>query len=158
MADRADEGNPRGRDRPRGKDGGKPRDIEGPQDPVVEKFRCQPRRAEDRSEEGPTFNGFLGDSDRPGHRRLYFTRNFDYCIEFAVDDVVDSAGILWEQPPFIGAEATRITLRKGAEVSYACMSTHRPPMNSTSTSGAVPIGASGPGSENNESGPRRKSP
>ena len=62
--------------------------------------------------------GFLGNSDRPGFRRLYFTRDLDYYAEFRVDDVVRIESIPADQPPFPGDEATRLTLRRDATVEY----------------------------------------
>ena len=62
--------------------------------------------------------GFLGDSDRPGFRRLYFTRDLDYYAEFRTDDVVRIESIPADQPPFPGDEATRLTLRRDATVEY----------------------------------------
>jgi hypothetical protein len=46
-----------------------------PQDPYVAR-----RRPDPASPPEPTTRmfGFLGDSDRPGFRRLYFTRDLDY--------------------------------------------------------------------------------
>jgi hypothetical protein len=70
--------------------------------------------------------GFLGDSDRPGFRRLYFTRDLDYYAEFRADDVVDIEAIPAEQPPFPGDEATRLTLRRDATVEYTRVRTGRP--------------------------------
>ena len=98
--------------------------ISGPQDPHVEQFRPKPDQA---PQTGLTLNGFLGDSDRPGHRRLYFTATLDYYIEFKTDDVVTTASIPPERFPFPGSEATQITLRKDAVVSYTRTSRVRAP-------------------------------
>ncbi|MFJ1708976.1 hypothetical protein [Kitasatospora sp. NPDC088346] len=99
------------------------KDIHGPQDPLVDRFRPDPAHAPVR---GITLKGFLGDSDREGHRRLYLTKNLDYYVEFATDDVIDSAGIPPDRPPFVGAEATEVTLKEGAHVSYTHSAPVRP--------------------------------
>lgn len=78
-------------------------------------------------EAGLKLSGFLGDSDRPGHRRLYFTAALDYYVEFMTDDVVTTAGIPTEMSPLPGFEAMQIVLRKNAVVSYTCTSPVRPP-------------------------------
>jgi hypothetical protein len=62
--------------------------------------------------------GFLGDSDRSGFRRLYFTRDLDYYAEVRVEDVVQIDSIPADQQPFPGDEATRLTLRRDATVEY----------------------------------------
>jgi hypothetical protein len=94
-----------------------------PQDPIVERRRPDPAQPPE-----PTVSmlGFLGDSDRPGFRRLYFTRDLDYYAEFRVDDVVDLEAIPAEQPPFPGDEATRLTLRREATVEYTRVRTAGP--------------------------------
>lgn len=63
-------------------------------------------------------SGLLGDSDRPGYRRLYFTKQLDYYAEFASADVVAVETVSKEQAPFIGLEATRVTLRRAATVNF----------------------------------------
>ncbi|MFD0278973.1 hypothetical protein ACFVHB_34395 [Kitasatospora sp. NPDC127111] len=100
------------------------RDIHGPQDPLVDRFRPEPGRPPER---GLTLKGFLGDSDREGHRRLYLTKGLDYYVEFRAEDAVDSVRIPPEQPPFIGAEATEVTLRKGADIAYTHSGSVRTP-------------------------------
>jgi hypothetical protein len=86
-----------------------------PQDPYVARRRPDPASP---SEPTTRMFGFLGDSDRPGFRRLYFTRDLDYYAEFRVDDVVDLESIPADQPPFRGDEATRLALRRDATVEY----------------------------------------
>ncbi|MFD6231887.1 hypothetical protein ACFWFZ_34305 [Streptomyces sp. NPDC060232] len=100
------------------------REGEGSQDPLVEKLRPDPPQPPIT---GVTLNGLLGDSDRPGHRRLYFTAELDYFIEFSVDDVLHSARIPPDKAPFPGSEATQITLRKGADIAYTHTMAARPP-------------------------------
>jgi hypothetical protein len=86
-----------------------------PQDPFVARRRPDPAQPP-----APTARmlGFLGDSYRPGFRRLYFTRDLDYYAEFRADDVLQMDSIPADQPPFPGDEATRLTLRRDATVEY----------------------------------------
>jgi hypothetical protein len=63
-------------------------------------------------------SGLLGDSDRPGYRRLYFTTQLDYYAEFASADVVAVETVPKDQAPFTGLEATRLTLRRDATVNF----------------------------------------
>jgi hypothetical protein len=63
-------------------------------------------------------SGLLGDSDRPGYRRLYFTKQLNYYAEFASADVLAVETVPKEQAPFIGLDATRVTLRRDATVSF----------------------------------------
>lgn len=67
---------------------------------------------------GLPLRGFLGESDRNGYRRLYFTRNLDYYAEFAVKDVLGAARIPQNRLPFLGEDATEITLKAGARLEY----------------------------------------
>src|SRR5262245_9378294 len=82
-----------------------------PQDPLVGRRRPDPAQVPD-----PALRmvGFLGDSHRPGFRRLYFTRDLDYYAEFRVDDVIDIESVPADQPPFRGDDATRLMLRRNA--------------------------------------------
>ncbi|MFI7420482.1 hypothetical protein [Nonomuraea sp. NPDC049684] len=94
------------------------------QDPIVERLRPDPAQA-------PAavlrMTGFLGDSDRPGHRRLYFTRGLDYYAEFRTGDVVDMTPIARHEEPFRGEEATRVSLRRDAMVEFTRTRTARSP-------------------------------
>jgi hypothetical protein len=86
-----------------------------PQDPLVERLRPDPSQPPEPSR---TLKGLLGDSDRAGFRRLYFTAGLDVYAEFRSDDVLATAAIPPDQPPFLGEEATRVTLRAGAPVDF----------------------------------------
>ncbi|MEU8360464.1 hypothetical protein AB0C27_31095 [Nonomuraea sp. NPDC048882] len=92
------------------------------QDPIVEKFRPDPAQA-------PTavlrMTGFLGDSDKPDHRRLYFTRELDYYAEFHTGDVIDMTTVGRHEEPFRGEEATRVVLRRDAMVEFTRTRTAR---------------------------------
>ena len=96
------------------------RDLERTQDPYVERVRPDPAKP---PEPILTMAGLLGDSDRPGFRRLYFTRALDYYAEISIDDIVTTEAIPPERPPFIGLESTRLTIKREAPVMY----THKHP-------------------------------
>jgi hypothetical protein len=93
------------------------------QDPFVEKVRPDPS-------EPPTpvrvLQGLLGNSDREGYRRLYFTRELDSYAEFRRDDVLYSEPIPSEQPPFVGLDATRVGIRRDAAIEYTRVRAARP--------------------------------
>jgi hypothetical protein len=89
--------------------------VERPQDPIVDRLRQDPAR---RAQAAVRMTGFLGNSDRPGFRRLYFTRELDYYAEFRVEDVVEISSVAAEERPFRGDQATRVTLRRDATVDY----------------------------------------
>ncbi len=62
--------------------------------------------------------GLLGDSDRDGYRRLYLNTRLDCYAEFRVDDVLAVESIGAETPPFVGLDATRVTLKRDTAVNY----------------------------------------
>ena len=92
------------------------------QDTLVERLRPDPSQP-------PTpvrvLDGLLGDSDRPGFRRLYLTRQLDYYAEFRDEDVL-VVKIEPDQPPFLGEQASRVTLRRDATIEYTRVQTARP--------------------------------
>jgi hypothetical protein len=92
-------------------------------DPYVEQARPDPTQP---PEPVRTLEGLLGDSDRSGYRRLYFSREFDNYAEFRDEDVVRREPIPADQPPFFGLDATRIHLRRDATVEYTRVQTPRP--------------------------------
>jgi hypothetical protein len=94
------------------------------QDPIVERLRPDPAQ---QPEPTVTMAGFRGDSDRPGFRRLYFTRGLDYYAEFRDEDVIGISAIPAEVAPFPGEEATRVTLRRDAQVAFTRTRTAGPP-------------------------------
>lgn len=94
-----------------------------PQDPLVERQRPDPAQP---AEPTKTLSGALGDSDRPGFRRLYFTAELDYYGEFRSVDVLSVADVPPDQPPFLGEPATRITLRRDAAVDFTRTQRARP--------------------------------
>ena len=85
------------------------------QDPRVARYRPNPAEA-------PTtyrmLQGFWGDSDRPGFRRLYFTRSLTTYAEFRVEDVASAADVPAEESPYPGEQATRVELRADAVVNF----------------------------------------
>jgi hypothetical protein len=93
------------------------------QDPYVERLRPDP------GEPPPpviVLDGLLGESDRPGHRRLYLSPELDYYAEFHEDAVIDIAPIPADQAPFFGLESTRVTLRRDSTIDYTRSQTGRP--------------------------------
>jgi hypothetical protein len=93
------------------------------QDPYVEKLRPDPSQP---PEAVRILEGFLGESDREGYRRLYFTRELDYYLEFRAEDVVFTERIPSDQPPFLGQQATRMGIRRDATIEYARTRAPRP--------------------------------
>jgi hypothetical protein len=103
------------RDDAEGGSGTTPDGADRPQDPIVERLRPDPAQPPEAT---LTMTGFLGDSDRPGFRRLYFTRDLNFYAEFHSEDVLHTARIPPEESPFRGEEATRVQLRRDATVDY----------------------------------------
>lgn len=68
----------------------------------------------------PSFQlaGLLGDSDREGFRRLYLNTSLDYYVEFRSEDVLTVEAVQPEAAPFVGLDATRVTLKRDATVNY----------------------------------------
>jgi hypothetical protein len=85
------------------------------QDPFVERMRPDPSEP---PEQVRILEGLLGDSDRAGYKRLYFTRELDSYAEFRTEDVVFTEPIPPDQPPFLGEQATRVGIRRDAPVEY----------------------------------------
>lgn len=97
--------------------------VDRPQDPLVERLRPDPGQP---PESARIIEGLLGDSDRPGLRRLYFTTELDYYAEFRNEDVLSVADIAPDQAPFLGEQATRVTLRRDATVDFTHTRRSRP--------------------------------
>jgi hypothetical protein len=96
--------------------GGDPTDIGGrPQDDYVSRRRPRPS---DAAPGGVTISGVLGDSEREGFRRLYLTQDLNRYVEFASADVIEVSDVPADQPPFVGDEATSVTLRPDAHVDF----------------------------------------
>ena len=94
-----------------------------PQDPLVGRLRPDPSGP---PQPAKTLEGVLGDSDRPGYRRLYFTAELDSYAEFRAEDVLSVADIPPDQPPFLGELATRVTLKRDAAVDFTRTQRGRP--------------------------------
>jgi hypothetical protein len=107
--------------------GGEPDDrgeaADRPQDPLVDRLRPDPSQPPDVT---VTLEGVLGDSERPGFRRLYFTAELDSFAEFRAEDVLSVAEIPADQPPFLGEPATRVSLRRSAAVDFTRTQRGRP--------------------------------
>src|SRR5918997_5052952 len=93
------------------------------QDPFVERRRPDPSQP---PEPVRILEGLLGDSDREGYKRLYFTRELDNYAEFRTEDVLFSEPIPPDQPPFLGQQATRVGIRRDATIEYTRVRTPRP--------------------------------
>jgi hypothetical protein len=92
-----------------------------PQDPHVESVRPNPSEPPQRTQ---TLVGFLGDSDRPGMRRLYFSPALDHYAEFRSEDALSLTPVPPDQSPFPGHQVTQAVLRRDATVDYT--HTHTP--------------------------------
>jgi hypothetical protein len=111
--------------------GEEPREPEEPggpedqlsQDPFVERLRPDPS-------EPPipvrVLKGLLGNSDRGGYWRLYFSSELDYYAEFRAEDMVFTEPIPPDQPPFLGQQATRVGIGRDATIEYTRVRTPRP--------------------------------
>jgi hypothetical protein len=112
------------RDKGQGASGGSAEGADRPQDPIVERDRANP--GEPPPDPKLRMCGFLGDSERSGFRRLYFTRDLDYYAEFRIEAVLHMAPKPADVPPFFGDEATRVTLRRDTAIEYTRTLSARP--------------------------------
>lgn len=94
-----------------------------PQDPLVGRRRPDPTQPPEPTK---VLEGALGDSDRPGFRRLYFSAELDYYAEFRTDDVLSVVDIPPDRPPLLGEPATQVTLRRDAPVDFTRTQRARP--------------------------------
>lgn len=86
------------------------------EDPIVE--RLVPDPSQPPTPPPVALVGLLGRSLREGYWRLYFSSQLERYAEFKEEDVLNSVKIPQEQPPFAGLEATKVWLRRDAEVEY----------------------------------------
>jgi hypothetical protein len=100
---------------------GSPEDLG--QDAFVERLRPDPSQPPERVR---ILEGLLGDSDKEGYKRLYFTRELDHYAEFRTEDVVFRDRIPSEQSPLVGLETTRVGIRWDATIEYTWSRTPRP--------------------------------
>ncbi|MFD8783507.1 hypothetical protein [Kitasatospora sp. NPDC059599] len=94
-----------------------------PQDDFVARNLSDPTERPPRT---LTLSGLLGDSDRTGFRRLYFNKQLDYYAEFASADVLSAEDVGSDQPPFVGLDATKVTLRRDATVHFTQVASATP--------------------------------
>jgi len=94
-----------------------------PQHEYVSRMRPDPAAL---SQPGLVLEGVVGDSDRPGHKRLYFSRSLTEYAEFSPADVAQIEDIPADQPPFVGLDATRVTIRRDAPVTFTRAQPARP--------------------------------
>lgn len=85
-------------------------------------------------------SGLLGDSDRDGFRRLYLNTSLDYYVEFRSGDVLSVESVTADQPPFVGLDATRVTLTRDAQVDYIRSRTAAADPFAVNVQGGVPAG------------------
>jgi hypothetical protein len=90
-----------------------PQAQDRPQDLYVTRNRPDPGQ---RPGSPRILQGLWGESDRPGYRRLYFTRALDVYAEFLADDVLSASDVGPERSPVLGEPATRVRLRGDALV------------------------------------------
>jgi hypothetical protein len=88
---------------------------DGPLSPYVERLRPDPSQP---AQPVLTMAGLLGESDRAGFRRIYFTRALDHYAEIKTEDILDLEVIPPERPPFVGLESARLTIKRDAPISY----------------------------------------
>ena len=90
--------------------------------PVLPMWMTTFRRMRPNPEEPPqrvvVLSGLLGDSDRPGWRRLYLSRDLNRYAEFRDEDLVYREAIPAEQPPMRGLESSRVGVRRGARIDF----------------------------------------
>lgn len=84
-------------------------------DDYVRRMRPNP---EDPPQRVVVLSGLLGDSDRPGWRRLYLSRDLNRYAEFRDEDLVYREAIPAEQPPMRGFESSRVGVRRGARIDF----------------------------------------
>lgn len=60
----------------------------------------------------------MGDSDRAGLRRSYFSSALDSYAEFRVEDVLATTDIPADRAPLLGEQSTRVELRHDAPVEF----------------------------------------
>jgi len=92
-------------------------------DSFVERFRGDPSQP---PQPVRVLEGLLGNSDREGYHRIYFTREFDSYAEFRAEDYVYREPILPDQPPFIGLDASRVAIKRDAPIWYTQVRMPRP--------------------------------
>ncbi|MGW6793881.1 hypothetical protein [Streptomyces chartreusis] len=66
--------------------------------------------------------GLLGNSDREGYQRIYFSTDLDYFAEFKTEDIVHTEAITPDQPPFVGLDATSVSIKRDASIQYSRIS------------------------------------
>jgi hypothetical protein len=69
--------------------------------------------------------GLFGDSDREGYKRLYFTREMDYYAEFPAEGI-HREPLPRDQPPFLGDEASRVTIGRDVPIEFTRTETPQP--------------------------------
>jgi hypothetical protein len=93
---------------PRGSEGLEP-------DPIVEELVSDPSKPA-----VPTIvlEGLLGRSASDGYWRLYSTTELNEYVEIPQEDVLHHESIAKEHPPFVGLKATKLWVKRNAEVLH----------------------------------------
>ncbi len=110
-------------DPPKGSGGPSSSEEDLTQHPLVDKLKPDPAAPAERVR---TLAGIIGDSDRDGYRRLYFSREMTFYAEFRTEDVIYTEAIPDDSPPFLGVPATRVALRRDATVEFTRVKAARP--------------------------------
>lgn len=91
--------------------------------PYVRRLRPDPTQPPQPTR---VLEGLLGDSDREGYRRLYFSRDLTYYAEFQTEDALYTEPIPSRDQPLVGMDATRVYLKREAQVDYTRTQTFQP--------------------------------
>jgi hypothetical protein len=84
--------------------------------------------------------GLLGRSAKEGYWRLYFSSTLKRYVEFKEEDVLHSVKVPRALPPFLGMEATRVWIKRDAEVEYTRTESRRVQANSLAARWPTPGG------------------
>jgi len=87
----------------------------GRQDPLVERLRPDPAAPPPKV---LTLVGLLGNSNRPGYKRLYFSTALDFYAEVQIEDIIHRGPIEAAHAPFVGHEASALTVKRSATIEY----------------------------------------
>jgi hypothetical protein len=85
------------------------------QDPLVECLRPDPAAPPPKVLK---LVGLLGNSDRPGCKRLYFSTALDSYAEVQIEDILHRGTIDAAHAPFVGLEASALTVKRSATIDY----------------------------------------
>jgi hypothetical protein len=78
------------------------------------------------AEPGAGLIGLIGESDRNGKVRLYFSAKLDHYAEFDRDAVLDYTAVPPEQSALPGLQTTRVTLQRDSRIDFTYSRTRDP--------------------------------